>query len=114
MQKRIILVITFSKKKIKDRLFNKKAKKKQKINNLKALTSRISIIILITIQRKSKNIFKLIFSHIVCYNYDKADYKLIIYIKSKNFNKISVLTVKNLKKDKKLMKKSLHRRDFKL
>ena len=75
--------------------------------------SRISITALIMIQRKSKNIFKLILSHIVCYNYNKADYKLIIYIKLKNFNKILILIIKELKKDKRLTKKSSHRRDFK-
>ena len=66
------------------------------------------------IQWKSKNIFKLIFSHIIYYNYNEADHKLIIYIKLKNFNKISVLIIKELKKNKKLTKKNSHHRDFKL
>ena len=113
MQKRIILTVIFLKKKIKNRFFSKKIKKKQKINNLKTLISRTNIITLTIIQRKSKNIFKLIFSHIICYNYNEADHKSVVYIKLKNFNKILILTVKDLKKDKKLMKKNLYRRDFK-
>ena len=75
--------------------------------------NRTSIITLTIIQRESKNIFKLTFSHIVCYNCDKADHKLIICIKLKNFNKILILIIKDSKKDKKLMKKNSHRRDLK-
>ena len=65
------------------------------------------------IQRKSKNIFKLIFLYIICYNYNEANYKSVIYIKLKNFNKILILIIKKLKKNKKLMKKNLHYRDLK-
>ena len=53
------------------------------------------------------------FFYIKCYTCNELSHKTINYIKFKNLNKISISSIKDLKKEKRLTKKSLHRRDLK-